>query len=55
MAVSNSIFSLSTLLQAFHTNIFEESEECLCRVKSKDCKIAQRLNFIGLFLKGTRP
>ena len=41
----------STLLQAFHTNIFEESEESLRRVKSKDCKIVQRLNLIGFFLK----
>ena len=38
----NSIYSLSTLLQAFNTNIFEESEESLCRVKSEDCVIVQR-------------
>ena len=49
----------STLLQAFHTNIFGTLKNpspgfysrSLCYVKSKDCKIVQRLNPIGFFLK----
>ena len=49
----------STLLQAFHKNIFGTLNNpspgfysrSLCRVNSKGCEIVQRLNLIGVSLK----